>query len=170
MDFDRLDAILKERRISRRKLAIAVGIPESTMSTAFMRRSGLSSDDVLKIAQFLGVSPYYLEGWTVKLSDEESVYHDDAADYINVRNARFYKDGKYMGATVVDPSVSKGEALEEFLMLEAEQEQRDPNFTKIENDYHKLNKLGQIEAAKRVGELTEIPRYTKTDIGEQKSD
>lgn len=31
------------------------------------------------------------------------------------------------------------------------------------NDYRKLNKLGQLEARKRVSELTEIPRYTKPD-------
>ena len=47
MDFNRLDAILKKRGISRRKLAIATGIKESTMSTAFMRRSGLNIYDVL---------------------------------------------------------------------------------------------------------------------------
>ena len=62
MDFDRLDKILRERHISRRKLALAVGIGEGTMSTAFMRRSGLSSADVLKIAEYLGVSPYWLDG------------------------------------------------------------------------------------------------------------
>ena len=63
MDFDRLNRLLKERGISRRKLALAVGIPESTMSTAFMRRSGLSSADVIKIANYLGVDPAYLEGF-----------------------------------------------------------------------------------------------------------
>ena len=31
------------------------------------------------------------------------------------------------------------------------------------NDYRKLNELGQLEAKKRVSELTEIPRYTKPD-------
>lgn len=31
------------------------------------------------------------------------------------------------------------------------------------NDYRKLNEIGQLEARKRVSELTEIPRYTKTD-------
>ena len=63
MDFDRLNRLLKERGISRRKLALAVGIPESTMSPAFMRRSGLSSADVIKIANYLGVDPAYLEGF-----------------------------------------------------------------------------------------------------------
>lgn len=31
------------------------------------------------------------------------------------------------------------------------------------SDYRKLNKIGQSEARKRVSELTEIPRYTKSD-------
>ena len=31
------------------------------------------------------------------------------------------------------------------------------------NDYRKLNELGQLEAKKRVSELTELPRYTKPD-------
>ena len=31
------------------------------------------------------------------------------------------------------------------------------------NDYRKLSEIGQLEARKRVSELTEIPRYTKPD-------
>ena len=62
MDFDRLDEILKSRKMSRRKLAIEVGILPGTMSTAFSRRSGLSSKELLKIAKYLGVNPLYLEG------------------------------------------------------------------------------------------------------------
>lgn len=30
-------------------------------------------------------------------------------------------------------------------------------------DYRMLNEIGQLEARKRVAELTEIPRYTKPD-------
>lgn len=63
MDFDRLDQVLKEHHMSRRKLAIAVGILPGTMSTAFMRRSGLSSENVLKIADYLDVDPWWLEGY-----------------------------------------------------------------------------------------------------------
>ena len=36
--YDRIDMILKERRISRRKLARKTGIPESTLASAFVRR------------------------------------------------------------------------------------------------------------------------------------
>ena len=60
MNFDTLDRILKEHHISRRKLALAVGIKEGAMSTAFKRRSGLSAEATLKIANYLKVDPYEL--------------------------------------------------------------------------------------------------------------
>ena len=60
IDFEALDSMLKEKHISRRKLALAVGINESTMSTAFARKSGLSQDKVLAIAHYLDVSPFDL--------------------------------------------------------------------------------------------------------------
>jgi len=62
MDFDRLDAILKERKISRRKLALLAGINENTMSTAFRRKSGLNSEAEFAIAEALNLSPLYLMG------------------------------------------------------------------------------------------------------------
>ena len=163
MDFDRLDAILKSKKISRRKLAIAVGIPESTMSTAFMRRSGLSSDDVLKIAKYLKVKPYYLEGWSAKIGDEELIYHDDAADYITVRNVMIMKGNQEIGEITVSPDTTEEEALEEYLMLETQVDQYDPNIQRIIQAYERLNSSGQLEAVKRIEELTEIPRYTKSD-------
>ena len=128
MDFDRLDLILKERGISRRKLALAVGILPGTMSTAFMRRSGLSSADVLKIAEYLGVSPYYLEGQEgPEASDDGGAF--ERWDY-GMTNVKGYKE-----------------------------EQR---HKRILTAYDKLNGLGQAEAVKRVEELTEIPRYTRS--------
>lgn len=125
MDFERLDAILKERGISRRKLALAVGIKEGTMSTAFMRRSGLSSGDLLRIARYLGVNPLYLEGLSDNLSMEDYEDHVEFA-------------------------------------LENSDEVR---LEMIHAAYEHLNTSGRIEAVKRVGELTEIPRYTQP--GEQ---
>lgn len=73
MDFDRLDKILKSRKMSRRKLAIEVGILPGTMSTAFSRRSGLSSKELLKIAKYLGVNPLYLEGLDDDPEEKEDI-------------------------------------------------------------------------------------------------
>ena len=36
--YDRIDLLLKERRISRRRLARKIGVPESTLAAAFVRR------------------------------------------------------------------------------------------------------------------------------------
>ena len=36
-------------------------------------------------------------------------------------------------------------------------------YAEIINIYNKLNDLGQIEAIKRVDELTQIPKYTKEE-------
>lgn len=163
MDFDRLDEILKSRGISRRKLAIAVGINENKMSSAFKRKSGLKQDDVIAIADYLHVSPFYLEGWSARIGEEEVIYHDDAADYITVRNARILKGNREIGEITVSPDSSEEEALEEFLMLETQLEQYDPNIQRIVRAYERLNSSGQLEAVKRIEELTEIPRYTKSD-------
>ena len=62
MDFDRLDKLLKERKLSRRRLALECDILPGTMSTAFCRRSGLSAKNFLRIARFLNVDPDYLLG------------------------------------------------------------------------------------------------------------
>ena len=89
MDFDRLDKILKQRKISRRKLALAVGILPGTMSTAFSRRSGLSASNVMKIAQYLGVNPLYLEGLeddphlSVEESYDKLVSSEEYAAWVN---------------------------------------------------------------------------------------
>lgn len=123
MDFDRLDAILKKRGISRRKLALAIGLNENTMASAFKRRRGLSSDDVLKIAKFLNVNPFFLEG----ISDDQS--NEDFWDMVNY------------GIEEID----------------------EVRFSTLTAAYRNLNKEGQIEAVKRVVELTEVPRYTKQD-------
>lgn len=54
--YDRLDQILKERGMSRRQLAIKAGVPLSTMSNLFARRTKAPSLGVLiKISETLGV-------------------------------------------------------------------------------------------------------------------
>jgi len=139
MDFDRLDMILRQKHMSRRALALAVGIKESTMSTAFMRRSGFSHEDVVKIAEYLGINPYYLEGWTDNREPEAVVNVHVKGDNFEVL-----------------------ERLRGYAQLEMDNESRQ----RLNAAFDKLNATGQHEAVKRVEELTEIPRYTGTD-GEQ---
>lgn len=163
MDFSRLDKLLRERKISRRKLAHETGINENTIGTAFKRKSGLSSDDVFRIAKYLGVSPYYLEGWTVKLPD--------GVDETEDAQAEFFKDGKYMGSMWVNPSgTPTHDAINEFMWLQLEGElQRQGSIQhvidmgiseQLINAALKLNKAGQKKVTDYAEDLSENPKYT----------
>lgn len=65
--YDKIDEILKMKHMSRRKMAHAAGIPESTISSLFIRRPdrfpleyALKIANVLQVnwAELLGVYPY----------------------------------------------------------------------------------------------------------------
>lgn len=56
--YDNIDRLLKERHMSRRQLAIAAGIPEASLASAFNRRSkNFPSERLKKIATVLNVLP-----------------------------------------------------------------------------------------------------------------
>ena len=59
---ERIDSILNERGMSRRKLAIQAGISTSTLQCALARNGNLSLDLLLPISDVLGVSVQYLSG------------------------------------------------------------------------------------------------------------
>lgn len=58
--YDRIDQLLKEKGVSRRKAAQMAGIPPTTLSGALYRKSGLSAAAVAALAQTLGVDTDYL--------------------------------------------------------------------------------------------------------------
>lgn len=144
MDFDRLDAILKDRKISRRKLALAVGIPESTMSMAFMRRSGLSAEQTIRIANYLGIDYFYLAG----------------LDEIAELQAKAIREAEELQAAALEEARAfRKNAMRDWNAI-FEDAEKDISFGLL-TAFDQLNDLGQIEAVKRVEELTEIPRYRK---------
>lgn len=59
---ERIDALLRDRGMSRRKLAIQAGVPMSTLQCALARNGNLSLDILLPISDALGVSVQYLAG------------------------------------------------------------------------------------------------------------
>ena len=54
--YEKIDEILKERHMSRRKLAIEAGISPSTFQTAFSRKSQMSFETLKKILNVLEIS------------------------------------------------------------------------------------------------------------------
>lgn len=94
--YDRIDMILKERRMSRRQLAIAAGIPESSFAAAFSRRSKMVLENLEKIARVLEVSPGDLEPSIkplIEIAEDNSImvdyYERQTAiiEYMSVVNA-----------------------------------------------------------------------------------
>ena len=61
---ERIDNILKERGMSRRKLAERAGIPPSSLQSALSRNSGLSLDMLHPISKVLEVPIEFLMGMT----------------------------------------------------------------------------------------------------------
>lgn len=59
---ERVDAILAERGMSRRKLAIKAGIPPSSFQSAMARNKNLSLDMLFPISDVLGISVTDLAG------------------------------------------------------------------------------------------------------------
>ena len=59
---ERIDNILKERGMSRRKLAEQAGISPSSLQSALSRNTGLSLDMLMPISDVLGLSAQFLNG------------------------------------------------------------------------------------------------------------
>lgn len=158
MDFDKLDSILKQKGISRRKLALALGIPESTMSSAFMRRSGLSPDVALRIAQYLGVDYYVLQGW--KIGTDENGFQYYSKGWMQL-DAPFEKEGEIINdretVTVLNQKIEQMEKQNDRLDSMVDRH------TKLTTAFNKLNSVGQQKAVDYVVDLTGNPKYTKPE-------
>ena len=78
---ERIDKILLDRGMSRRKLALNAGIPPTTFQSAMARGTNLSLDMLQKIADALGVDVnYLLNGQTLE---------ERNAAYLESKNARW---------------------------------------------------------------------------------
>lgn len=72
---ERIDTILKDRGMSRRKLAIKAGIAPSSFQSAMARNTSLSLDMLIPISDVLGISVEYLhmgiENYQPDITDAE---------------------------------------------------------------------------------------------------
>jgi transcriptional regulator with XRE-family HTH domain len=128
--YDRIDALLKEKGISRNKLAELTRIPSSTISTAFMRRTKkFSVFNTQKIADVLGVTWHELIG----LKDLGDGWYGDETDSMKI---------------ITMPS----ETLEFF-------RQSTKRRVALLDQYEKLNVRGQMQVLEYVSLLAETPRY-----------
>lgn len=73
--YDKIDRILEQKNLSRRKLAIIAKIPPTTLQSAFSRKTeNLPFDTIKRIAEVLEVTPFDLIGasyWDITIGKEE---------------------------------------------------------------------------------------------------
>lgn len=130
---ERIDALLKERGMSRRRLAKKANIPPSTLQSAMERGKNISVEMLSQIADALDVSLFFL-------TYGRNASKDDVNEYL--------KDVK---------ASAEGESARKRVL------------GKIEIALDVLNDEGQRVAIERVEELTEIPKYQKTEKDEPES-
>ena len=80
--YDRITYLLSEQRKTRKDLCEKTGIPYSTLSSLFQRRSEqMSLETLQKMAEYLGVTIDYLitgdKTHLIKLAESNSPYFDD---------------------------------------------------------------------------------------------
>lgn len=132
--YDRIDKELETRHMSRRQLAIAAGIPESTISTAFFRRTKkLSMENIQKIAAVLNIPWHVLMGLE-NMGGGVFGHEADPKSEISIKvRERLFGNQKAISA------IRK----------------------KINQSLDELNLLGCEVASERIEELTFIPKYKK---------
>lgn len=138
--YDLIDNAINARHISRRKLAQGIGVAPSTFQSMMSRKRGLTFDMLMQIVAFLQISP---EAFWTNANDDLSLAYDTGI-----------KDGAELEAW-------SNQMIDELTRREGY------SFSEEEGQlitaFSSLNPSGQTEAVKRVSELTEIPRYQRSD-------
>ena len=151
---ERIDSILKERGISRRKLALAAGISPSSFQTAMARNTTISYDMLIPISKVLQIPVYELMGYSLKNDTPENRAIAEAGF-----QAAFSKGGAADISEWVPVSFEQVHA-EQQAFLES----------RMKKAFSALNETGQTVACERVEELTEIPKYQRTEKPNTPSD
>ena len=137
---ERIDSILKEKGISRRKLAIKAGISPSSFQTAMQRNTSLSLDMILPIADVLGVSVGYLYSGDDKIGMNNPFWKYTIGS--EVWNNGFIE-------TSFDDVYRKQQAYLAERMRQA---------------FNELNEEGQLEACKRVEQMSDTKEYRRIAV------
>lgn len=151
---ERIDAILKEKKISRRKAAIMANIPPSSFQSAMERGGNMSVSMLQAIANALQVPITELIGAEndIDVQIAESLLsarrsfskmHDSETDWERRTN---WAEG-------VSHSGDAARLMEYRKLAKAEAEDA------LIAAYQKLNGLGKAEAIKRIEELAQLPQY-----------
>lgn len=83
--YDRINGLLAEKRISKRKLSIDLGIPYTTLASMFQRRStSIDVDTIGKISTYLETSLEYLISGNEKYKYKKAEKDDKNCVSLNI--------------------------------------------------------------------------------------
>lgn len=170
--YDKIDEILRELNMSRRQLALKIGVPPSTLASSFSRQAGISAQTLIKIASALdkNVEDFF--------DDEPDLKETQALIPTNKNRVHVVEDTEDKEKTEILETVNmRGVSLPPFLNhfeIELAKEEADSTFlTSVEqipdaylrsellNKFKLLNRLGKFTAVEWLGYMVEIPRFQK---------
>ena len=153
-----IDSILKDREISRRKLAIAAGISPSSLQSALQRNGKLSLDMLVPIVRVLGIDwpeiikfgydPDEFVSTVGKITEGEALLFDQLSE-----SEDFVDWTRFVDENGNQLFHSRKEYLNMLKETDAE--------SRLLKSFWKLNDIGKTVAIERVKELTEMKRYQK---------
>ena len=134
--YDRIDEILAEKKMSRRKMARLAGIPETTIASAFSRKpERFPIEYIVRIAKALEIPWQKLVAGT-DVEKVTAIALESSFHYDSIGSREFLN-----GVDITEPSENWVD--------------------KMRYLGRQLNLSGKEEALKRVEELTQIPKYQK---------
>ncbi len=148
--YDRIDELLKERNMSRRQLAIKAGVPTSTMSNLFARRSESPAlNVVMKIAEVLNVSPSAFMSDTEFYKIRPKQITIDMTEAVQEIRRLFYEEQR--------EKLKKSSDLLRGIVGDEDAERA----AILLSHFHELNSDGQKKAISYISDLEEIQKYAK---------
>ena len=136
---ERITTIAASKNITLKELSRRACIPYTTLYSIVKRNSAPKYDILIQIANALDVSVRELdERFSSCVNLESFILDDESLPKETIHYSRETSDGKFMSIPM------------------------DSREGKLLYSFDKLNESGQIEAMKRIEELTEIVRYQKS--------
>jgi len=99
-----IDDLLKQRNMTRYRLAVEAGVPHTTLSDICSGKTRLekcSAETVYKLAKVLGVSMELLTGSGIRQSERERAYEYGLPGYLQ-HDLDAYKEGLKHGSSLMD--------------------------------------------------------------------
>lgn len=136
--YDKIDALLEEKKMSRRQLAHAAGISENTLSGAFRRKTkNFAVENVIRIANVLGVSWIELVG-RPDIEEDDAMFVEAAS-----RSLAAFERLSAQHQALADLAMDEGYVIRKEVDGEFVLETRDGIYTMTAEDMNKL--MGSVK-------------------------